>query len=139
MPQPDIDGEQAKQAESSNNLVVNRTTVPGEGGSSLQKRSDGDMQDTYEAPLSDGSSQSCPRLPDEYMVLLRSDYTVAQHLQHVGCDVKPTAELKFDTSDLYWYAAHLTAEQLAAVRSDPGVKLVEVDTYGEDEDEDGSD
>lgn len=110
------------------------------GGSNLPKQPGVKSDDAYEAPLVDGSNEDCPKIPGSYHVMLRPGRSVAQHLKNVGFEIPPTGgHFFYANEDSGYYVAHLTDEQLAAVRRDPGVKVVGFNTYGIDEDSDESD
>lgn len=112
----------------------NDRTEPSHGGSSLQEKPGFKSDDVYEAPFVDGSDALCPRVPGGYLVSLRPGCSVAQHLKSVGFEIPPAGgQFFFADEQTGHYCAHLSDEQLAAVRRDPAVKIMEIDTFGEDE------
>lgn len=79
----------------------------------------------YQAPYY--PAEEC-RVPGEYMVAFRPGHTLADHFAFLGFEFELTARLNEG------YGAALDDQVFNAVRYDPGVRLIEDDTYGEMED-----
>ena len=81
------------------------------------------------APLKGGDSST--RIPDEYIVYFKPDYTLEQHFETIGKDLS-TSRGFVDMDFLPGYIAPIDDETLnEKVRRDPGVRLVENDHKAE--------
>ena len=80
----------------------------------------------YQAPHHRSDPENI--IPGVYMVMFHAGHTVEKHFAFLG--------RKFDLTTLpRGYFANMDDQLLDAIRRDPGVKLVEDDSYGEDEGE----
>ena len=86
-----------------------------------------DSSAAYQAPLHGGDNPH--RIPDNYMVHLKSGYTLEQHKRHINLDASSAETIRVIILSKIVDFARLNAEVLAVVRGDPGVELVECNMY----------
>lgn len=80
---------------------------------------------TYTAPYFTHGADAVER---EYMITFRKGHDIEKHFAHIGRRVEVLDLGEPNGRD---YSAKLDEELLAAVRRDPGVEMVEQDSYGE--------